>query len=56
VTVTLRLRRLVVARGTVGPGTARLPLTRNGRRALAGRRSVRLSVTAGPMRRTLRLR
>lgn len=56
VTVTVRLRRLVVARGRVGPGTGRIPLTRNGRRALAGRRSVRLSVGAGPLRRTLRLR
>jgi glycerophosphoryl diester phosphodiesterase len=56
VTVTVRLRRLIVARGTVGPGAGRLPLTRNGRRALAGRRSVRLTVAAGALRRTLRLR
>ena len=56
VTVTVRLRRLIVARGTVGPGTGRLPLTRNGRRALRGRQGVRLSVAAGSSRLALRLR
>jgi glycerophosphoryl diester phosphodiesterase len=49
--ISLRLRRLVVARGTISLGaaggrTARIRLTAAGRRALARRRVARLTVTA----------
>jgi glycerophosphoryl diester phosphodiesterase len=56
VRVSVRLRRLVVASGTVGPGAGRLRLTRAGRRALARRKAVRLTVRFDGTRRTLTLR
>ena len=54
--VTVKLRRLVVARGAVGPGTTRLRLTAKGRRALARRRGARLTVAFDGRRASLRLR
>ena len=57
VRVVVRLQRVVVARGTVGPGSSRLRLTARGRRLLASRRGgVRLSVAFHGRRRSLRLR
>jgi glycerophosphoryl diester phosphodiesterase len=56
VRVSVRLRRLIVARGTAGPGAARLRLTRYGRRALARRRVVRLTVVVDGVPRRLTLR
>lgn len=52
--VSARYRKRVVARGA-GSGTVRLRFTKAGRRALRGKRSAKLVVTAGSLRTTVTL-
>jgi hypothetical protein len=54
-TVTARLGKAVVARGR-GAGVVTLKLTARGRRALEHRKRPVLSITAGTLRMTVRLR
>jgi glycerophosphoryl diester phosphodiesterase len=54
--ISLRLRRMIIARATVGPGITRLRLTRSGRRSLARRRVARLTVVVDGTPRRLTLR